>query len=230
MESPLPLRKLADMLSRSPFEILGSLHELAGEISFRRHMDRALLVSKGSLEALPLVYLVCRLGSPSIVVETGVASGISSAFVLLALAKNGRGQLYSIDLPNYDDSWALPGVCSSGRISRLPAINNCLPEGKSSGWAVPNSLRTRWTLAVGDTKDELPALLTRFGAIDLALHDSDHSHEAIVREGLLLWGRLRRGGLLVVDDIDISSGFSDLCERTAWRKGLTCGRLGVLQK
>ena len=44
-------------------------------------------------------YLVCRLLEPAVVVETGVAYGVSSAFILRALEKNGRGVLHSVDLP-----------------------------------------------------------------------------------------------------------------------------------
>ena len=38
-------------------------------------------------------YLLCRLIEPSVVVETGVAYGVSSAFILKALEANGRGTL-----------------------------------------------------------------------------------------------------------------------------------------
>jgi hypothetical protein len=37
---------------------------------------------------------------PRVIVETGVASGLSSAHILRALAANGTGTLHSIDLPN----------------------------------------------------------------------------------------------------------------------------------
>jgi len=34
-----------------------------------------------------------------VAVETGVCNGVSTAFLLLALERNGDGELYSIDLP-----------------------------------------------------------------------------------------------------------------------------------
>jgi hypothetical protein len=40
-------------------------------------------------------YSIVRLSKHSVVVETGVQSGISSSFILQALEKNGEGKLYS---------------------------------------------------------------------------------------------------------------------------------------
>ena len=45
------------------------------------------------------LYTLSRSIKPGIVVETGVASGISSAYILRALDKNNHGKLFSIDLP-----------------------------------------------------------------------------------------------------------------------------------
>ena len=42
-----------------------------------------------------LCYLACRLIEPETVVETGVAYGVSSAFILRALEMNGHGMLFS---------------------------------------------------------------------------------------------------------------------------------------
>ena len=46
----------------------------------------------------PIVYATVRILKPSIVVETGVASGVSTTLILQALSLNGKGQLYSIDI------------------------------------------------------------------------------------------------------------------------------------
>lgn len=42
--------------------------------------------------------MLVRILRPTVVIETGVANGISSAFILKALDKNNEGMLYSIDL------------------------------------------------------------------------------------------------------------------------------------
>ena len=66
---------------------------------------------------------------PSVVVETGVARGVTSRIVLEALNRNERGHLWSIDLPHplKKDLHAQIGAAflvhteHAGRISRAPA-------------------------------------------------------------------------------------------------------------
>jgi predicted O-methyltransferase YrrM len=50
----------------------------------------------------PIIYTIIRCLKPRIVIETGVANGASSTFILSALEKNNLGKLYSIDLPSKD--------------------------------------------------------------------------------------------------------------------------------
>ena len=76
----------------------------------------------------------------------------------------------------------------------------------------------------------MPSLVARIDEIDLALHDSDHSSEAVSAEGLALWSKLRDGGLLIVDDIDVSEGFDQLSDTLTWRQRLVVGRVGILKK
>ena len=47
---------------------------------------------------IPLYFLVREL-KPEKIIETGVHRGVSSLFILQALEDNGKGELYSIDLP-----------------------------------------------------------------------------------------------------------------------------------
>ncbi len=69
----------------------------------------------------PIIYTIIRCFKPRIVVETEVANGASSTFILSALEKNNFGKLYSIDLPSKD-----------------------LLLKEEVGWLVPQSLRNRW--------------------------------------------------------------------------------------
>ena len=46
------------------------------------------------------LYTTIRQTKPHIVVQTGVASGVSSSLLLLAIEKNSKGRLINIDLPN----------------------------------------------------------------------------------------------------------------------------------
>jgi len=94
-----------------------------------------------------MLYVICRALKPEIVIETGVASGLSSSMFLLAMNKTGIGHLYSIDLP--------PSEELNEKIEQA----TLLPKEKSSGWLIPENLKNRWTLTLGDSKKILPELL-----------------------------------------------------------------------
>ncbi len=109
-------------------------------------------------------YLVCRMTKPRVVVETGVAYGVSSAFMLRAMAENGYGALYSIDL-------APP----TRGVRRFRGI------------AVPDELRGRWTLHSGSSRRLLRPLSHGIGPIDIFLHDSLHTPRNMRREFAEVW-------------------------------------------
>jgi predicted O-methyltransferase YrrM len=143
-----------------------------------------------------LCYLVCRLTSPEIVVETGVAYGVSSAFMLRAMQENGQGTLFSVDLPplrrRYERFW---------------------------GIAVPGELRGRWNLHRGTSASVLPRLLRDVPAVDLFVHDSLHTHRNMRREFDAVWPHLRSGALLLADDVERNRAFGELRQKAPelWR-------------
>ncbi len=126
------------------------------------------------------LYAAIRSLRPRTVVETGVDWGKSSAVILYALSRNGRGELYSIDLPSV---------------------------GRENGTLVPASLRQHWNLRLGDAKVLLPDRLEELGGVDAFYHDSDHSDAHMTWEFETVWPYLAPGGLLVADDIDWSPAF-----------------------
>ncbi len=132
-------------------------------------------------------YLVCRLLEPEVVVETGVAYGVSSAFVLRALEENGRGVLHSVDLP--------PPRRSYGRFW---------------GIAVDETLRGRWNLHRGSSARVLPKILEEVGSLGLFVHDSLHTHRNMRREFGAVWPRLREGGVILADDVERNRAFGEL--------------------
>ncbi len=138
----------------------------------------------------PFLYAATRILKPEVVVETGVANGVSSAYILRALERNSKGDLYSIDL----------------------GANDHLPEGKSIGWVVPEELRDRWKLLLGDARDMLPGLLEKLRRVDIFLHDSDHSYEHMMWEFKNAWQALTSGGLLISDDIWVNTSFFDFAK------------------
>jgi len=149
-----------------------------------------------------LVYVVLRTLKPALVVETGVAEGESTAYILQAIADNGKGFLHSIDLPNQiylTDKGELHGEFNLGR--------------EEPGCLVQPLLRERWNLHLGKSCDILPQLLSRLGPIGLFLHDSEHRYETMTFEYECAWPHIQHGGYLVSDDVTWNTAFSDFAKR-----------------
>ena len=119
------------------------------------------------------LYVLCRAKKPDVVVETGVASGTSSSYILRALDKNAQGKLYSIDVPWYTVTQNWKGAFADGVKTN--------PIEMQSGWIIPDYLRDRWDLTMGLTSEKLPALLKKTGKVDVFFHDSEHSYENMAR-------------------------------------------------
>ena len=153
-------------------------------------------------------YVAVRALRPDIVVETGVANGVSSAYLLLALHKNGRGTLYSIEVG--DSSY--------------------LPAGKATGWIVPAWLRPRWKLLTGDSRVLLPKLLADLGQIDVFIHDSLHTYEHMLWEYREAYPHLRAGGLLLSDDASWNPAFPEFCREVGARQAQILRGTGFLRR
>lgn len=166
-----------------------------------------------------LLYVIVRLEEPEVIIETGVFDGISSSVILKALEDNGKGRLYSIDLPARS---AIEG--STNRMQE-----NSLPKGCDPGWVVPEYLRARYDLKLGDARVELPRLLDRVGKVDIFLHDSLHTFDHMKWEFETAWPRLRPNGLLLSDDIFWNSAYHDFA-RAQKRPYCHFHHLGGLRK
>jgi predicted O-methyltransferase YrrM len=148
------------------------------------------LFHNGDLALARFCYLACRALRPAIVLETGVAYGVTTSFVLQALQQQPAGELLSIDLPPLG-----------------PAADSFV------GFLVPPELRNRWRLHRGRSRRLLPAILQQAGGLDLFIHDSLHTHRNMTWEFRHAWARLRSGGLLISDDVNQNSAFHDFVER-----------------
>jgi predicted O-methyltransferase YrrM len=157
-------------------------------------------------DALFLYWLVRKL-KPNTIVQCGVCNGLSSAFMTLALAKNGSdGKLYAIDIPPVfnakDPAWTIGGK----------TYGVVIPEGKTSGWMVPEAYRTRFEVQSGDAKDLLPKLVDSLPSIDLFYHDSDHTYNHMMFEFREAKRKLVPGGLVVADDISWNASLWDFAD------------------
>jgi hypothetical protein len=145
------------------------------------------------------IWCLTRHLRPNKVVETGVAHGVTSRFILEALARNGHGHLWSIDLPPLERVWR-----------------------KQVGVAVGGHCADRWTYIRGSSRRRLPALLSDLGQIDLFIHDSLHSERNVRFELDRAWPALTLNGALVVDDVDANWGFQSFTQTFSGHQSLIC--------
>lgn len=130
------------------------------------------------------IYCLSRHLRPETTIETGVARGVSSRFILEALDRNRAGRLWSIDLP--------------------PLLDTHLKD--EIGMAVPDKRRRRWTYVRGSSRRRLPGLLRKLGSIDLFVHDSMHTERNLRFEFDHVWPVLSDAGAMVADDVDYNRG------------------------
>jgi len=162
----------------------------------------------------PMLYIMMRVIQPKIIVETGVASGASSSFLLKALQKNNSGHLHSIDLP----------ACSEND----PDVR--LPENKKPGWLVDDDLKNRWTYHEGKSSDLLKPLLDKQGEIDIFIHDSFHNYENMKFEYETAWPFIKNGGILGSDDIKWNKAFEEIIKKQNPTSILDLYSFGMLKK
>ena len=137
-----------------------------------------------------LCYIVCRALNPVTVLETGVAYGVTTAFILQALEVNGCGILHSVDLP--------PLARDADRFA---------------GILVPKALRHRWRLHRGVSKRVLPKLLPQLGNVDIFVRDSLHTSRNMCWEFQSVTPYLGPRSVMIADDVDENSAFHDWVTR-----------------
>lgn len=160
-----------------------------------------------------MLYVICRALKPEIVVETGVASGLSSSMFLLAMKQTKNGHLYSIDLPPTE------------KLNKKIGQSTILPDDESGGWLIPENLKNRWTLNLGDSKKILPNILTELKKCDIFLHDSDHSYEYMSWEFKTVMPYLKKA--LLSDDISRNEAFDKFVSKQKGNVLKMTNRLGL---
>ena len=131
------------------------------------------------------LYYVTRIKKPKLIIETGVATGQSSFFILKAMQENNFGKLVSTDI-RYD-----------------------------AGEIIPDYLKNRWNFMAlkRDNKKSFKKFINNFDKIDIFFHDSDHSYWWQTLEYNTAFNHIKNGGLLVSDDIDNSYAFLDFVNK-----------------
>ena len=137
-------------------------------------------------ESGPFLYELCKFMKPELIVETGVAYGVSSSYILKALDENNKGKLISID-----------------------SIFRPWQSEKMIGSVIPNSIKSRWQLCVGSSNEQLTMIYQKYSEIDLFLHDSLHTYQNMMFEFKKSWPNIKTGGFLLSDDILGNNAFYD---------------------
>jgi len=157
------------------------------------------------------LYSLCRIVKPKIIVETGVAYGRSSSYILQALNDNKMGKLYSIDFTFRP--W----------------------ESKSMiGSAIPNNLKHRWEFIFGTSAEKLKPILNKLEKIDIFLHDSLHTFKNMMFEFETAWPFIKDDGFLLSDDILGNAAFFDFYSKFGGQHTVLSqgdkSAMGILQK
>jgi hypothetical protein len=146
------------------------------------------------------IWCLVRHLKPRIVIETGVAHGVTTRSILEGMERNGDGHLWSID---------------------LPPIERHLRH--HIGLAVDRGQFAKsWSLVKGSSRMRLPKLLADLGQIDLFVHDSLHTERNVRFELDLAWAMLRPGGALVIDDVDANWGFHSFTQTFSNQQSMIC--------
>jgi predicted O-methyltransferase YrrM len=144
------------------------------------------LIHNGDPRLARLCYAICRATKPSVFIETGVAYGVTSSYILKAMAVNGQGKLYSIDRPPFARN----------------AVNFI-------GAFIPKELKHDWHLYRGQSRKILPDLLNELGQVDIFLHDSRHTYNNMHSEFLTVAPYLTNRSFLIADDVNRNIAFQE---------------------
>jgi predicted O-methyltransferase YrrM len=135
-------------------------------------------------EAGLLIYAVIRALRPTTMLETGVANGDSTFFVLNALQRNGCGTLHSVEVDS------------------------------AAGVVLESAERSRWQLHVlkGDNfRLQFARIISELPPIHVFMHDSDHWYDWHLFELESVLPHMSAVGVILSDDIADSPAFFDFC-------------------
>lgn len=177
-----------------------AIQEITGDINFTKledvyaevlknakEIEQNTPVKMGGAGALDLIYHLCEFTKAENALETGVAYGWSSLAALLSLSKR-NGTLYSSDMPY------------------LGKDNDMYV-----GCVVPENLRSNWKLFRYADRESLPKIFKEQQEFDFIHYDSDKSYNGRMWAYPLLWEKVRKGGVLMSDDIADNAAFMDYC-------------------
>jgi predicted O-methyltransferase YrrM len=193
--------KISESLNLIFGKTIEDYHELSHPDDLKKHLDQFFENLSGNYpskskpypidysiigESGPFLYKLCKILKPELIVETGVAYGVSTSYILQALHENNRGKLISID-----------------------SIFRPWQTKEMIGSAIPKNLRDRWELKIGTSETVLENILKHTSPIDIFLHDSLHTYKNMSFEFQKSWPFIKKGGFLLSDDVTSNNAFTD---------------------
>ncbi len=141
-------------------------------------------------ESRKFLYILCRLVKPKNIVETGVAYGLSSMYILKALEHNNYGTLHSID-----------------------AVFRPWQDKKMIGSIIPNELKKRWKFYFGKSNERLQEIFNSVEKVEIFIHDSLHTYKNMMFEFDCARENLDQNGMIISDDILDNDAFFDFTNK-----------------
>ena len=131
-----------------------------------------------------LLYSLIKTNNSKVIIETGVANGITTNAIMRALEESGTGgELHSFDvLPETNKAYLGEGNW-----------NFHLLKGKSA-------------------HNQIKSVVSSLQEVDVWVHDSNHGYRWQKFEYLLALSVLRKNGILISDDIDASPAWGELAQ------------------
>ena len=143
----------------------------------------------GGFADIPFIYSLVKHFKRKSCIECGVSLGGSSFAILSALDFLGNGSLVSNDLPYL---WIEKPTLKIGTV-------------------VPEKIKHRWKLHIGDDLDNLPAIVNEQKIIDFAHYDSNKLYKAREFFFATIKESLSGDSIIIFDDIINNDHFYDLC-------------------
>ena len=132
------------------------------------------------------LYILCRIMRPKNIIETGVAYGLSSIYILKALNKNNFGTLHSID-----------------------SVFRPWQEKKMIGSIIPDELKKRWRFNFGSSNEKLEQVFNDVDDVQIFIHDSLHTYKNMMFEFNCAEKNLGKDGIIISDDVLDNDAFFD---------------------
>jgi len=142
-------------------------------------------IELGNNYAVEIIYFLIIYFKPNIILETGVAAGLSSRCILEAIKKNGKGTLYSSDFPYF-------------------RLDN--PE-KYIGILVPKDLKKNWNLEILGDEENIKKFKSQIDYVDIIFYDSDKRYVGKINFFQSVSTIIKTNTIIVIDDLHNDSFF-----------------------